>query len=100
MFEIDQKCFFGCSFCSLLEQNIQDLNRQVAVLLNEQQRRANGRASGASNATLTLTAAGSGPSDRFTADDAISEHLVAFTSIQVAVEPYAICLLGLSDGRI
>ena len=91
--------FFG-SLCSLLEQNIQDLNRQVALLLNEQQRRANGRALGSSSATLALTGPSSGPSNRFTADDAVSEHLVAFTSIQVAFEPFAMCLSGPSDSRV
>lgn len=65
-----------CS-CSLLEQQIKDLGRQVTVLLNEQQRRGTSQPS-----RLALPAANGG--GKLTADDVVSDHLVTFASVQVS----------------
>ena len=65
-----------------LEQQIQDLNFQMSVVLNEHQRSSNGHfvAGKALPASDNLE---NGDRRIVTADDAISQHLLSFTDIQV-----------------
>ena len=65
-----------------LEQQIQDLNFQISVILNERQRSSNGDF--AAGTTLSTSAGRENGDLRIvTANDAISQHLLSFTDIQV-----------------
>lgn len=69
--------------CRGLEQQIQDLNFQVSILLNQQQRSSAGAARSGTPQRLSSSGLDEDSTRIITANDAISQHLLAFKDVQV-----------------